>query len=59
MAYDHTAIENKWQRFCKKNETFKANLNKDQKKYYALDMFPYHLARDFTLVTQKVIPRLM
>ncbi|MBU9695721.1 leucine--tRNA ligase [Limosilactobacillus portuensis] len=41
MAYDHTAIENKWQRFWKKNETFKANLNKDQKKYYALDMFPY------------------
>ncbi|MCI2031311.1 leucine--tRNA ligase, partial [Limosilactobacillus sp.] len=41
MAYDHTAIENKWQRFWKKNETFKATLNKDQKKYYALDMFPY------------------
>ncbi|MBD5806046.1 leucine--tRNA ligase [Limosilactobacillus walteri] len=41
MAYDHTAIEKKWQKFWKKNETFKADLNKDQKKYYALDMFPY------------------
>ncbi|MRN06919.1 leucine--tRNA ligase [Lactobacillus sp. 0.1XD8-4] len=41
MAYDHTAIEKKWQKFWKKNETFKVDLNKDQKKYYALDMFPY------------------
>ena len=41
MAYDHTTIENRWQKFWKKNKTFKADLNKDQKKYYALDMFPY------------------
>ena len=41
MAYDHNTIEKKWQKFWKKNETFKADLNKDQKKYYALDMFPY------------------
>lgn len=41
MAYDHKTIEKKWQKFWKKNETFKADLNKDQKKYYALDMFPY------------------
>lgn len=41
MAYDHKTIEKKWQNFWKKNETFKADLNKDQKKYYALDMFPY------------------
>jgi len=41
MAYDHKKIEKKWQKFWKKNETFKADLNKDQKKYYALDMFPY------------------
>lgn len=40
MAYDHKTIEKKWQKFWK-NETFKADLNKDQKKYYALDMFPY------------------
>ena len=41
MAYDHTTIENKWQKFWKKNQTFKADINKDQKKFYALDMFPY------------------
>ena len=41
MAYNHKTIEKKWQKFWKKNETFKADLNKDQKKYYALDMFPY------------------
>lgn len=41
MAYDHKTIEKKWQKFWKKNGTFKADLNKHQKKYYALDMFPY------------------
>ena len=41
MAYDHKTIEKKWQKFWKKNKTFKADLNKDKKKYYALDMFPY------------------
>ena len=41
MAYDLTTIENKWQKFWKKNQTFKADINKDQKKFYALDMFPY------------------
>lgn len=41
MAYNHTTIENKWQKFWKKNQTFKADINKDQKKFYALDMFPY------------------
>lgn len=41
MAYDHKTIEKKWQKFWEKNKTFKADLNKDKKKYYALDMFPY------------------
>lgn len=41
MAYDHKAIEKKWQRYWKQHKTFKATLSKDQKKYYALDMFPY------------------
>ncbi|MET0041198.1 leucine--tRNA ligase [Limosilactobacillus fermentum] len=41
MAYDHKAIEKKWQRYWKQHKTFKAALDKDQKKYYALDMFPY------------------
>ncbi|MEK1371079.1 leucine--tRNA ligase [Limosilactobacillus fermentum] len=41
MVYDHKAIEKKWQRYWKQHKTFKATLDKDQKKYYALDMFPY------------------
>lgn len=41
MAYDHKATEKKWQRYWKQHKTFKATLDKDQKKYYALDMFPY------------------
>lgn len=41
MAYDHKTIEKKWQRYWKQHKTFKATLDKDQKKYYALDMFPY------------------
>lgn len=41
MAYDHKAIEKKWQCYWKQHKTFKATLDKDQKKYYALDMFPY------------------
>ncbi|MDO4455461.1 MAG: leucine--tRNA ligase, partial [Ligilactobacillus agilis] len=41
MAYDHKSIEKKWQRYWKQNKTFKAELNTDKEKYYALDMFPY------------------
>ena len=40
MAYDHRNIEKKWQKFWKKNETFKAEIN-EKPKYYILDMFPY------------------
>lgn len=54
MAYDHKAIEKKWQRYWKQHKTFKATLDKDQKKYYALDMFPYRLVKGYTLVTRKV-----
>lgn len=41
MGYDHSTIEKKWQRYWKQHKTFKADINKDQKKFYALDMFPY------------------
>lgn len=41
MAYDHDTIERKWQRYWKNNKTFKADINRDKPKYYALDMFPY------------------
>ncbi|KRM10855.1 leucine--tRNA ligase [Paucilactobacillus suebicus] len=41
MAYDHDTIERKWQRYWQKNKTFKADIDNDKEKYYALDMFPY------------------
>ncbi|WP_251548238.1 leucine--tRNA ligase [Limosilactobacillus caecicola] len=41
MGYDHSAIEKKWQRYWKQHKTFKSTLDKNKKKYYALDMFPY------------------
>ncbi|MFT8976435.1 leucine--tRNA ligase [Liquorilactobacillus nagelii] len=41
MAYEHQKIEKKWQHYWEAHKTFKATENTDQKKYYALDMFPY------------------
>lgn len=41
MAYDHSSIEKKWQRYWDQHDTFHASINKDKKKYYVLDMFPY------------------
>lgn len=41
MNYNHQKIEKKWQGFWEENKTFKADDNVGQKKFYALDMFPY------------------
>lgn len=41
MAYDHQAIEKKWQKYWNDNETFKTESHSDKPKYYILDMFPY------------------
>ena len=41
MAYDHTKIEKKWQHYWETHKTFKAPDHPGEKKYYALDMFPY------------------
>ncbi|PTF18100.1 leucine--tRNA ligase [Staphylococcus devriesei] len=41
MGYNHNEIEKKWQAYWADNKTFKANDNLGQKKFYALDMFPY------------------
>ncbi|WP_323704531.1 leucine--tRNA ligase [Mammaliicoccus sp. Dog046] len=41
MNYNHQDIEKKWQNFWDKNKTFKASDQVGQKKFYALDMFPY------------------
>lgn len=41
MNYDHKQIEKKWQNYWLENKTFKTEDNLGQKKFYALDMFPY------------------
>ncbi|MCR4807452.1 MAG: leucine--tRNA ligase, partial [Lachnospiraceae bacterium] len=41
-AYNHAAVEKKWQEYWEKNETFKTDVwDFSKPKYYALDMFPY------------------
>ncbi|MHB7917350.1 leucine--tRNA ligase [Staphylococcus borealis] len=41
MGYNHKEIEKKWQNYWAENKTFKTSDNLGQKKFYALDMFPY------------------
>ena len=41
MNYNHQEIEKKWQKYWLENKTFKTEDNLGQKKFYALDMFPY------------------
>jgi len=39
--YNFKTIEDKWQKFWEKNKTFIAKVNKNKKKFYCLEMFPY------------------
>jgi leucyl-tRNA synthetase len=41
MAYDHLAIERRWQRYWEEHETFRARRRPGRRKRYVLDMFPY------------------
>lgn len=41
MKYDFKAIEEKWQKIWEQKQLFKATFEKDKKKYYCLEMFPY------------------
>ncbi len=41
MNYDFRRIEDKWQEYWAKNQTFKAENHSDKEKFYVLDMFPY------------------
>ena len=41
MDYQFKEIEQKWQGFWAKNQTFKAENNSAKPKFYVLDMFPY------------------
>ena len=39
--YNFKEIENKWQKFWEKEKTFAAKIDKNKKKFYCLEMFPY------------------
>nr|WP_314290420.1 class I tRNA ligase family protein [uncultured Capnocytophaga sp.] len=41
MVYNHKEIEAFWQEYWAKHQTFKAQNDSTQPKYYVLDMFPY------------------
>lgn len=41
MKYDFNAIEEKWQKIWEEKQLFKAVFEKDKKKYYCLEMYPY------------------
>jgi leucyl-tRNA synthetase len=41
MEYNFREIEQKWQSYWKKNNTYKTEIDKEKPKYYVLDMFPY------------------
>tara|TARA_B110000003_G_scaffold152808_3_gene153559 strand:+ start:31127 stop:33943 length:2817 start_codon:yes stop_codon:yes gene_type:complete len=41
MQYNFKEIEEKWQDYWAKNQTFKASNDSDKPKFYVLDMFPY------------------
>tara|TARA_A100001011_G_scaffold393896_1_gene484975 strand:+ start:1340 stop:3853 length:2514 start_codon:yes stop_codon:yes gene_type:complete len=39
--YNHKVIEKKWQNIWSDQNVFKTSINKNKKKYYVLEMFPY------------------
>ena len=39
--YNFKIVEKKWQEFWNQNQTFKSEINKNKKKFYCLEMFPY------------------
>ena len=39
--YNFDIIEKKWQKFWEDNQTYKTSINKNKKKFYVLEMFPY------------------
>ena len=39
--YNFKLTEDKWQKFWEENKSFKSEINRDKKKYYCLEMFPY------------------
>ena len=41
IRYNFKVIEQKWQDYWSKNNTFKTDINSTKKKFYCLEMFPY------------------
>ena len=41
QRYNFKTIESKWQKFWDANNFFKSEINKNKKKFYCLEMFPY------------------
>ena len=39
--YNFKSIEQKWQNYWEKNNSFKAEIDPSKKKFYCLEMFPY------------------
>ncbi len=39
--YNFKVVEEKWQKYWLKQKSFKTELNKNKKKFYCLEMFPY------------------
>ena len=39
--YNFKEVEGKWQTYWEKNKTFQTQIQKDKKKFYCLEMFPY------------------
>ena len=40
-SYNFKEIEEKWQKKWQDDKSFKAEIDKNKKKYYVLEMFPY------------------
>ena len=43
--YNFKIVEEKWQEYWEKNKSFKAEIIKNKKKFYCLEMFPYPSGR--------------
>ncbi len=39
--YNFKTVEDKWQKYWQENKSFKSEVDKDKKKFYCLEMFPY------------------
>ena len=43
--YNFKSVEDKWQKFWDKNKSFSTKIDKNKKKFYCLEMFPYPSGR--------------